>query len=123
MNGVEVLVTEQVAIAWESFNWTTFWVAVLAWFVIGLVIGVIFGLNEYSFFAGLIMFLTLFIVGGGLFGFVLGAATGAPTEYTDQYKVIVDDSVSMNEFVEKYEIIDQEGKIFVVRERGQIKEN
>ena len=33
------------------------------------------------------------------------------------YQVIVDDSVSMNEFNERYEIIDQEGQIITVKER------
>ena len=34
-----------------------------------------------------------------------------------EYKVIVDDSVSMNEFLNKYEILDREGKIYTVKER------
>ena len=34
-----------------------------------------------------------------------------------EYKVIIDDSVSMNEFLDKYEILDQEGKIYTVKER------
>lgn len=34
-----------------------------------------------------------------------------------EYKVTIDDSVSMNEFLDKYEILDQEGKIYTVRER------
>lgn len=34
-----------------------------------------------------------------------------------EYKVTIDDSVSMNEFLDKYEILDQEGKIYTVREK------
>ena len=34
-----------------------------------------------------------------------------------EYKVIINDTVSMNEFLDKYEIIDQEGKIYTVKER------
>ena len=34
-----------------------------------------------------------------------------------EYKVTIDDSVLMNEFLDKYEILDQEGKIYTVRER------
>lgn len=34
-----------------------------------------------------------------------------------EYKVTIDDSVSMNDFLDKYEILDQEGKIYTVRER------
>lgn len=42
--------------------------------------------------------------------------TGAPTEFETQYKVTISDEVSMNEFLERYEIVDQDGKIFIVRE-------
>ena len=34
-----------------------------------------------------------------------------------EYKVTIDDSVSMNEFMDKYEILGQEGKIYTVKER------
>ena len=34
-----------------------------------------------------------------------------------EYKVTIDDFVSMNEFLDKYEILDQEGKIYTVKER------
>lgn len=35
-----------------------------------------------------------------------------------EYKVTIDDTVSMTEFMDKYEILDQEGKIYTVRERN-----
>ena len=34
-----------------------------------------------------------------------------------EYKVTIDDSVLMNEFLDKYEILAQEGKIYTVKER------
>ena len=34
-----------------------------------------------------------------------------------EHEVLVDDSVSMNEFLYKYEILDQEDKIYTVKER------
>lgn len=34
-----------------------------------------------------------------------------------EYKVTIDDSVSMNEFLDKYEILDQEGKIYIIKEK------
>lgn len=34
-----------------------------------------------------------------------------------EYKVLIDDSVPLNEFNEKYEILDQEGQIYTVIER------
>jgi hypothetical protein len=38
------------------------------------------------------------------------------TEVTE-YKVTIDDSVKYVEFTEKYEVVDQEGEIYTVRER------
>ena len=34
-----------------------------------------------------------------------------------EYKVTIDDSVSMTEFMDKYEILDTEGKIYIVKEK------
>ena len=36
-----------------------------------------------------------------------------------EYKVTVSDDVSLNEFIEKYEIIDIEGKIYTIREKDK----
>lgn len=38
-------------------------------------------------------------------------------KYETRHQVMVDDSVSMNEFQNKYEIIKVEGKIYTVKER------
>lgn len=38
-------------------------------------------------------------------------------KYETRYQITIDDSVSMNEFQNKYEIIEVEGKIYTVRER------
>jgi uncharacterized membrane-anchored protein YitT (DUF2179 family) len=34
-----------------------------------------------------------------------------------EYKVTIDNSVLMNEFLDKYEILDQEGKIYTITEK------
>ena len=41
-----------------------------------------------------------------------------PNTYTE-YKVIISDDVSWNEFNEKYEVIDQEGKIYTIKEKTE----
>ena len=41
-----------------------------------------------------------------------------PTTYETQYKVTISDEVPMNEFLKKYAIIEQEGKIYTIRERS-----
>ena len=37
-----------------------------------------------------------------------------------EYKVIIDDNVSMTEFYKQYKIIDQDGKIFIIREKESV---
>ena len=117
LNGVEILTSNEVAIAWASWNWANFWLIVGIAFGIALLVGFIAGLSEMDIEFGLGIFLTIFVVGSGIIGIIVGATTGEPTAYETQYKVTIDDSVSMNEFIEKYEIIDQEGKIYTVREK------
>lgn len=49
---------------------------------------------------------------------VVDNSTDCFQEYSHtEYKITIDDSVSMNEFLDKYEILDQEGKIYTVKER------
>ena len=47
--------------------------------------------------------------------FPIAAATQVPDYNT--YEVILDDSVSMNEFMEKYEVLEQRDKIYVIKEK------
>lgn len=47
--------------------------------------------------------------------FPINAATQVPDYNT--YEVILDDSVSMNEFMEKYEVLEQRDKIYVIKEK------
>lgn len=116
MSGVEILATEEVAIAWVNWNWKGFLLTVGICFFVAIIAGVLAGASD-DWGLGVIIFLVVFIAGGALFGTLVGCTTGDPIEYEIQYKVVIDDSVSMNEFIEKYEIIDQEGKIYTVREK------
>lgn len=116
MTGIEILAMEEVAVAF-SFNWPAFWVITgllaVAGFVFGLVV-----VEKYAYDWQLVPALVLAgIIGGLLIGGSIGFASGEPTAYETQYKVTVSDEVPMNEFFAQYEIIDQEGKIYIVRER------
>ena len=116
MEGIEILATEEVAIAWESFNWHNFWVAVIAGICFGLMFSIIAGLVENDNTLALVLFIIMSIV-SVFFGIAIGKNTGEPIEYKTQYQVLVDESVSMAEFYEKYEIIDQNGKIYTIEEK------
>ena len=116
MTGVEILATEQIAVTF-GFDWTSF---IGCGVLSGIVLGFFFWCvsSNYSFNLGgtIAMIIVGFLLGMGIGAAVGFANNGAPTAYETHYKVLVSDEVSMNEFLERYEIIDQEGKIFIVRE-------
>lgn len=67
-----------------------------------------YGCDSWKGFTFLIVCIALTIVSGYLI---------TEDKYETRYQVTMDDSVSMNEFQDKYEIIEVEGKIYTVRER------
>lgn len=116
MAGVEILAANEVT-ATVAFNLTAFWIAGGIVFAIVLSIGI--GLyvscgDASDIVIGIIAGIAL----GCFIGAVCGSGLSTTTSYETQYKVIISDEVSMNEFLERYEIIDQEGKIYTVRERN-----
>lgn len=113
MTGVEILATEEVAINF-AFNWTGFWIAASVGFGICLIIGCLVSWTEGWQY--LVLCVVLGIICGGIFGLIVGAGEGIPTEYESHYKVTLSDEVSMNEFAERYEIVNQDGKIYTIRE-------
>ena len=58
---------------------------------------------------------TVFLVSFAL-GIITSNIKSKEIDYIE-YKVTIDDSISMNEFLDKYEILDQEGKIYTVKEK------
>lgn len=71
--------------------------------------------GEWICFVCAILCMLTFVVFG-----ILAVFTDCFNEYSHiEYKVTIDDSVSMNEFLNKYEIINQEGKIYTVKEKEQ----
>ena len=115
MTGVEILAMEEIAVD-RAFNW----VALLITFGIILAIYILIGFaiskstdDWKNFKIGIIVGSIL----GAFLGTAMGFAFGIPVEFDNEYKVIISDEVSMNDFFEKYEIIDTEGKIYTVVER------
>ena len=116
MTGVEILSQTDIYKT-EGYPWI-----IGIFLCVGLLAGVIgaiveaqsFGFSDITFPIVLIGFLLGLAI--GLTGFALTLHESDTADYTE-YKVIIDDSVSMNEFLDKYEILDQEGKIYTVKER------
>ena len=113
MPGVEILNT---TIHYKEVLPTWAIVVIIAIIVIPAV-AMLIGSNVYSDL--------LFTIGGISFilGFVLALIIGSTIRQTTneieyiEHEVLVDDSVSLTEFNEKYEIVSQKGKIYVVKEK------
>ena len=113
MTGVEILAMEEVVVTY-AFNCKAYLLCILAVVSFCFIIGVIAGLpNTVAY--GIGVGVTLGLLFGALVG-LIPAWTTLPKEYETQYKVTISDEVSMNDFLSRYEIIDQEGKIYTVRE-------
>ena len=117
MSGVEILSSAPVACEF-AFNWTAFWV------VFGIVFSICAIVSIKSVITGecewviIPILLIVGLIGGILLGAAFGNMCKTPIAYETHYKVTIDDSVSMNEFLDKYEILDQEGKIYTVKEKN-----
>lgn len=114
MTGVEILTTEEVVTSF-SFGWVT---ALTTGAIVFIVTFVIADFNikpvdwkDWVFCTIMGLLFAMF------FAFVNGVLLHEPANYETQYKVTISDEVQLNEFNEKYEIIEQDGKIYTVRER------
>ena len=115
MNGIEILAINEI-VSETAFNWTIFLIffcVVVAFFV---VIGLAFSSISKDK-SDIVIGIALGIMFGLCFGGAFGDGMATPVAYEKQYKVTISDEVPMNCFLEKYEIIDQEGKIYTVIER------
>ena len=113
MAGVEILAIQEVATAF-GFDWAAYIIIVLISTVIS---ALMIGFIMYDNLGGWAVLV------GSLIGLILSCVVGAvnvrdtkPIAYETQYKVTISDEVSMNDFLEHYEIVSQEGKIYTVRE-------
>ena len=116
MTGVEILSS-------ETIYETEFYPWLIALFAsIGLLIGLgiaIWFLTQNLFHIDDIAMVVVITVIGAFIGFLVVVATEHETDIIDhiEYKVTVSEDVNFAEFMNKYEIIDQEGKIYTVKER------
>ena len=93
-------------------GWSAGVIALIVCGVVFFIISLICGLWDYETLA-MVSFVIGFIC---MFGAYYNYHTNNPVKVTT-YQVILDDSISYNEFVEKYEVIKQEGRIYTVYEK------
>jgi hypothetical protein len=119
MNGVEIL-AEEIIYQFNPFN-AGFWIAASFILVVlggaAIITCIQLGHFDGEDFMGMLIVLVLtFVV-----SFFVGVTVDKfyPTGEIDhiEYQVVIDDSVSMNEFLDYYEIVGQNGKIYTVKEK------
>jgi hypothetical protein len=114
MNGVEILNSTEVGVMYTT-NW---WLAGFIWIGIIFIGGLIgFLLDDMDRIESTMGGCFMGALVGVLIWFFVAGLDYHPTAYETHYKVTIDDSVSINEFLDKYEILDQEGKIYTVKEK------
>jgi hypothetical protein len=118
VDGVEILNQTNIYQS-EGLLWV-FWLIVGIAFALGLIISI----TEWvrcGFDIGVILCpITTTVIGiiFGIFGYLLTTHDTEELSYT-KYQVTVSDEVNFTDFMDKYEILDQEGKIYTVKEREQ----
>ena len=115
MEGIQILnqfevVTEKV------FNWNTFWIAFGIGAAFSLIVAILYGLSEQdweAFFVAAVfnIFCVCFVAGIG------GGIDGKPVAYETNYEITINETVNMQEFMDKYEILETRGQIYTVREK------
>ena len=89
------------------------------WLLISIIVS-LFALNIYMIFkeedfsflglSSMLLLITMFMFR------MIGLDTKVVDTY-DQYKVLINEEVSMKEFAERYEILDQDGLIYIIKEK------
>ena len=74
--------------------------------------------DGYSYSCGLIKLIVgIILLILGTIGLVYAKTIGEKPTGKYQYQVTIDNSVTMSEFYDKYEVIEVEGKIYTIREK------
>jgi hypothetical protein len=121
LEGIEIL-NETIVYGYsETFNWEVFWIL----FGIAIAIATLFYIlcwnDDGDWVNALGVWIMIFIITGFL-SVIAGFSTVPPdANIIDhiEYQVTISDSVNLNEFLEHYEIIDQQGKIYTIKERDK----
>lgn len=114
LDGITVLNSYKV-VTKTAFSWSGFWIGVIIAALV-MLIGAAIISNELEDF--LFMFGIGTVLLGSLFGCLFGRhIMSKPVEYTAEYEVIISDDISINDFYNRYDIIEQRGEIYVIREK------
>lgn len=116
MQGITILAERQIDVT--GFNLNVFVGFIIGFFIVGIIVGIpisienTVGIKERIAYC--LVFATLITGIGFALGFLF--ASIVPVGKETIYDVLIDNDVSMTEFLKHYEIIEQDGLIFTVRE-------
>lgn len=116
MNGVEILSQSNV------YEVDCYWWILIIFAGIGLLIGIICSIVDcvrQGFDACYIWYTIGLTIVAAFVGLIFTFASEHETDTVDyvEYKVTVSDEVNFTEFMNKYEVLDQDGKIYIVKEK------
>lgn len=117
IDGVTILNQFEV-VTEEVFSWPAFWAGVIIGVVSGLIASIVFGIAENDWEAFLITLPFFCILFALFFGWLAGdIVCPEPTAWETHYEVSITEEVNMQEFMDKYEILETRGSIYTVREK------
>ena len=109
LNGVEILSQEVIPVMKLHYDWKIIAVTLLVMVLVYILASILF--NDMI---GSILALSVVLIGA----FIDYTAKDKVDEYI-QYKVTISDDVNFVEFTERYEVFEQDDKIYTIRERDK----
>lgn len=120
MQGIEILNSKEVVIK-EKFNWKWFGISnILTWITVAIS-GILIIATSPNIKDPAVTVVSLIIFGfiyGLFFGGITGSLRAIPILLRTEYKAALLDESVISKLEEKYEIINRDGKLLTIREKG-----
>ena len=114
LEGIDILSKTMIK---DTPNWASL-MAVLSFGGLIVFIGLVITVIEDGYLPLFYIFIILILINGGLLWFSIDHFDSIDTGRY-RYEVVVNDDVSLTDFYEKYDVVDQEGKIWTIEEKGE----
>ena len=98
-----------------DYLWGWRWYGIMFFCIAALLfVGVIYFAKNYNTECfGVCLWFCVIAIGIGVF-----SQMHAVPVYEDRYKVLIDETCNITEFFDKYEVIDKQGEIYIVKENS-----
>ena len=112
----EVVKTVTIGHEWGFSGWAIVGTAIAGLGIVMVIVGILMASEP-----GDVSALAFVVVLMGVVWIGFGVATWASkpiTKEITEYKIVLNDDYSYNQLVDEYDVMDQEGKILTIREKG-----